>query len=264
MANPGPKAYQPLKDQEYDNDLEAIPGQGPGLSAKSPWKHHKIQLAIATPWLMLIILLISIQIKSLPLCRNQSAQILYSPAQDEIEYKTTRFTQGFENDKSSLQGPPTKERDREWESLYEFGLLAISKNEAALLPNRTGRIANTEDKYFVELDVFHQLHCLNMIRMSRYPEYYRNLHTSEADEILTYFDSEHIEHCIDTIRQSLMCQTDITPLVYQWDNNKERMRIHGDVIHSCRNFDRIREWAKEKSFMSQGLKLDLTQNLMDD
>ncbi len=100
--------------------------------------------------------------------------------------------------------------------------------------------------------------------MSRHPEYYRQQHTPEADEILSYFEDTHIEHCIDTIRQSIMCHSDITPLVYQWDEERERMRIHGNVIHSCRNFDLIREWSKERSIAKLHLKLDMSQNLMDD
>ena len=61
-----------------------------------------------------------------------------------------------------------------------------------------------------------------------------------------------------------MCHADITPLVYQWDNDKEKMRIHGNVVHSCRNFDKIRDWAQENSIARLGLELDMTQNLMDD
>jgi hypothetical protein len=100
--------------------------------------------------------------------------------------------------------------------------------------------------------------------MSRHPEYYQAQHTPAADQILTYFEDEHIEHCIDTIRQSIMCHADITPLVYQWDDGQKKMRIHGDVVHSCRDFDKIRDWSKEHSLMSQHLKLNMTQNLDDD
>ncbi|KAH8901283.1 hypothetical protein GQ53DRAFT_607631, partial [Thozetella sp. PMI_491] len=170
-----------------------------------------------------------------------------APAQSVVEYKPTRFTQGFEDDKSPLQGPPNEMRDRAWQDLYGFGILGVSREEAALMPNRTGRLAGTTDKYFAELDVFHQLHCLNILRMSRYPEHYRQQNTPEANEILSYFDDEHIEHCIDTIRQSIMCHSDITPLVYQWDETQKRMRIHGNVVHSCRDFDSIRDWSRERS-----------------
>jgi hypothetical protein len=43
---------------------------------------------------------------------------------------------------------------------------------AAQLPNRTTRIPGDDDGYVVGLDVLHQLHCLNMLRKSLYPDRY--------------------------------------------------------------------------------------------
>ena len=55
---------------------------------------------------------------------------------------------------------------------------------------------------------------------------------------------EHIDHCIDSVRQSLMCSADITPLPFQWVEQDERAKEVARVLHTCRAFDPIREWAK--------------------
>jgi hypothetical protein len=38
--------------------------------------------------------------------------------------------------------------------------MKIPKSEAALLPNKTYPIKNEPGYYIIQLDVFHQLHCL--------------------------------------------------------------------------------------------------------
>ena len=54
----------------------------------------------------------------------------------------------------------------------EVGITRIDGAMAAQLPNRTTRIPGDEDGYVVGLDVFHQLHCVNMLRKSLYPDRY--------------------------------------------------------------------------------------------
>lgn len=54
---------------------------------------------------------------------------------------------------------------------------------------------------------------------------------------------EHIDHCIDSIRQSLMCSGDVTPLPFVWSENHQRTLEVARVIHTCRNFEKVREWG---------------------
>ena len=52
------------------------------------------------------------------------------------------------------------------------GLSQISKEEAARLRISTTPIPGHEDLYIIQLDVFHQLHCLNSIRMAMWPDHF--------------------------------------------------------------------------------------------
>jgi hypothetical protein len=52
------------------------------------------------------------------------------------------------------------------------GISQISKESASKLPNATAPLGANIDQHIVALDVFHQLHCLNMIRKSLHPDYY--------------------------------------------------------------------------------------------
>jgi hypothetical protein len=54
----------------------------------------------------------------------------------------------------------------------DIGISRFDKEAAEKLPNRTTLIPGDEDYYIVGLDVMHQLHCLNRLRKTLYPDRY--------------------------------------------------------------------------------------------
>ncbi|ESK95529.1 hypothetical protein Moror_12715 [Moniliophthora roreri MCA 2997] len=164
-------------------------------------------------------------------------QALYSPAQDAVEYVTVKFHSAFGDDIPIYDQEPSKEVDAAWLSLYEYAYNQVPRDQAALMPNKTYPVLDTDGQYMIALDVFHQLHCLNEMRKAMYPEYYpvtpEGIHTP------------HMRHCISSLRQSLMCSSDITPIVWQWSERSKAAKERSDVVHTCRNFDKIRDWAHD-------------------
>ncbi|KAL2067815.1 hypothetical protein VTL71DRAFT_15911 [Oculimacula yallundae] len=64
----------------------------------------------------------------------------------------------------------------------------------------------------VTLTVFHQLHCLDGIRQN-YWHLYRTLQTDaedHQDQAKMHISHAHVRHCIDLLRQTLMCNADTT------------------------------------------------------
>jgi hypothetical protein len=55
----------------------------------------------------------------------------------------------------------------------------------------------------------------------------------------------HIAHCIENMRQSFMCTADISTVVWQWEDSSQTTKGYLNVPHTCRNFDRLQDWAKE-------------------
>ncbi|KAL1615087.1 hypothetical protein SLS56_011941 [Neofusicoccum ribis] len=162
-------------------------------------------------------------------------QLLYSPAQDSIEYRLDTFTQGFGDGVTEYHGPPSEEMDKRWAELWHFSVgEAITKNEAKHLANATSRLGPKHPElYWIKLD--------NALRMSVWSEYY-------ADEYYAaILERDHLAHCIDSLRQSIMCHSDITPLILQWDETLQKSRHRANVPHTCRDFDKIRDWALTRS-----------------
>ncbi|KAJ6531180.1 hypothetical protein B0H19DRAFT_1082138 [Mycena capillaripes] len=168
-----------------------------------------------------------------------SAKIFQAPAQAVAEEIIRVYPIGFGNEISEFQGPPSPPVDRAWDDLYQHvavdGISRIPKSEAVLLPNRTSPIPGDPGFYIAELDVFHQLHCLNTIRKALHPSYYPDWDISKGG-----YPQDHISHCIEWIRHSIMCHSDTSVVV---------------------NFDSIQEWSRKNSLTGE---MDLTVHLPDE
>lgn len=42
-----------------------------------------------------------------------------------------------------------------------------------------------------------------------------------------------------------MCASDISVITWQWNDRAKKALGHGDVLHTCRSFEKIKEWAAE-------------------
>jgi hypothetical protein len=152
------------------------------------------------PWMLNCILLLSIIMITLgkktyhckPSPDDQGG--LYSPAENAVEYTPLVFKLGTGHSVSAYQGFPTDEVDRLWEDLYKDGaFLHIDEEAGNRLLNQSVRVPviGYENDFLVGLDVFHQLHCLNQIRMAFYPRRY-NTSMVNPDGTVKYIQWLHI------------------------------------------------------------------------
>ncbi len=110
---------------------------------------------------------------------------------------------------------------------------------AAKLPNATSPLHHDPTKFIVELDVFHQLHCLNALRKLVYPEVFKVNLTADSMEIT------HLEHCYDQLRQALECASDISTIYWEWSDVNKKMLGNLRTTHMCKDFGKIQNWAKQ-------------------
>ncbi|KAF7358287.1 hypothetical protein MVEN_00878000 [Mycena venus] len=108
------------------------------------------------------------------------------------------------------------------------------------MPNRTWPLQREPGDYMFALDVFHQLHCLDVLRQQVHAGYN-----------YTLIPISHVRHCIGAIRQALMCSADISTVVWQRSEERQLAKQRDDIVHVCRDFDRIREWASMHTFVAQ-------------
>lgn len=77
----------------------------------------------------------------------------------------------------------------------------------------------------------------------------------------TEVDAFHnrMDHCIDSVRQSLMCSADVSTIHWIWDDIDGIYKADPRTIHMCRNFDAIRDWA----FARRARPIDMTIHVPD-
>ncbi|KAF7983125.1 hypothetical protein HWV62_24087 [Athelia sp. TMB] len=253
-------ALLPQEDVEIAAEKDAIPSH----QARSPSKLiNSLWGALLASSVFLNVFLIwsvrgRVQHAATASCPDES----YSPAWDAVEYEQRLFSKATAVP-LPWQGAPSDEVDAAWEDLIDsqgtkVGLTKIPKADAAKMLNHTVAVPGDEGSFATTLDVFHQLHCLNLIRKALHPDYYADhlaMHNSGAQGF------NHVGHCITAIRESLMCSADITPTVFKWEETEHRTFPRLDVMHTCRNFDKIRDWAKERHLEDFDLEVHVADDL---
>ena len=192
------EACIPLTGEEYQPNLESLT------------IHNSQRFSIKQIWLWISLALNAVFLAAVIWQYHQHRvhqspfppypDLVYSPAQHLIEYEQVDFVDGLRfldgKPRSVYLGPPTEEGDAAWDELYDIGGISqIPASEAAKLSEPTAKVLDEPGSYFVGLDVFHQLHCLNWVRKALRPERYglgmedftkeqreeHFLHTGESD-----------------------------------------------------------------------------------
>lgn len=115
----------------------------------------------------------------------------------------------------------------------ESKLSALNKTNAGLYTHAAPQYGGGVLGY---LHVFHELHCLNLIRQYTYRDSYdySNVTAFRAPSEIV---RGHIDHCIERLRKQLMCTADVTPLVFINDARRPTgMKPDFNIKRKCRNF----------------------------
>ncbi|KAH6662835.1 hypothetical protein B0J14DRAFT_452874, partial [Halenospora varia] len=149
------------------------------------------------------------------------------------------------------RGRPGPEVDAAWERIAHIGMHALTKKEVELIQKNATEAAKTQpswgygpDTYMAEIDVFHQLHCLNSLRKTNILNYDYYWGSKYGYEPPVMFES-HIDHCIDILRQSLMCHSDVEVATYNWRKTQHNPFPDLGVQKVCRDFDALMKWQEE-------------------
>ncbi|KAJ7139730.1 hypothetical protein C8R44DRAFT_867842 [Mycena epipterygia] len=242
-------SYRPLRDLESPSSVTFL-----------DFSHKLVPLRLFL--LVLVVSLISVPLNLVTLYVwfysagpfDPYPQTLYSPAQDALEYKTVKFHSGFGPDLPIYDQHPSDEVDKAWEGLYEFAYSKIPRNQAVRLVNKTYPILGEPTTYMLALDVFHELHCLDEIRKAMFPDYYPQSTTEGVN-------TSHMRHCLSSLRQSIMCTSDISTIVWQWSEKSQAAKERSDILHTCRDFTKLQAWSREHF---AGAMQDMTIYIPDD
>jgi len=132
---------------------------------------------------------------------------------------------------------PKVEANKLWADLFPKGQGLVTVNSEwaksnSLPKSIEDRHDPSQSVYFVA--VFHQLHCLSVVRAALF-------HYHEHKEQTVEWS--HMIHCVDSIRQALMCSADDT-LLYSNDS-----QTYGDgQLHVCRDWRALVKWTEDNKY----------------
>jgi hypothetical protein len=183
-------------------------------------------------------------------CTSDQLEMAWSPILAAVPVRSIKYNETFgfpSTYLSKFQGEPNKQVDEAWERFTRHpmldgrsGRLGVPFSDISRLPKAADEewlasvVKLDEDKYMANLEVFHTAHCLNMLRKMIYPEYYKPYGAAERG---------HLEHCVETIRQSLMCNSGTGLVTFHWVRGIEEPYSDYNTYHQCRDPDAVLEWA---------------------
>ncbi|KAH0422891.1 hypothetical protein CcaCcLH18_12543 [Colletotrichum camelliae] len=243
--------YEAIEDLEADKV-----GDNSSIAPRTPywaWMQRlrdPIVLAVVCQSLIIVVLCTRLITGKKPddlQCARQLSP--YSPYIESGDMEFVEYTeQNHLMQPSPYRGKPTREVEEAWIRLWrvppirfpEDKLAALSKAPAEKYEHVPQELGGGVKGF---LNVFHQLHCLNLVRQYTYRnDYdYSNVTAFRAPEELV---RGHIDHCIETIRKSLMCTADVTPVVFEKDSSRASgSKSDFNLRRKCRNFDKIQDWT---------------------
>ncbi|KAH8432921.1 oxidase ustYa family protein [Aspergillus melleus] len=190
------------------------------------------------------------------LCSHHVSQ--YSPLFNDVDikYHVEEFNGEFINQNIYRQDA-SPEVDAAWEALgTDYRPLRVPPEDGEKSGISSDHVKINDEYgggYPANLEGLHHLHCLNLLRKSLYYNYDYYHERGEgafvnADHVVRI----HVSHCLDILRQQLMCTIDTGVLGRVWVFPDEPTPfVDFNTKHKCKNFDAIRQWAEDNQLPEQ-------------
>lgn len=177
-----------------------------------------------------------------------------SPILDQIhvELSTIRRNGSLlpDHPTSVYRQDPSHEVDMAWHKLGNINPIPISAQDVRNIGYDPSIVAKWpevyglgEDAYVARLDVFHEIHCLDMLRREVHFEHYYPQWPNGAPPD----HKVHISHCIYALLQSLTCSANTDPFIHYWVDVGDEPYPDFSINRKCRSFDAILDWQEKNS-----------------
>ncbi|TGO64394.1 hypothetical protein BCON_0007g00440 [Botryotinia convoluta] len=210
-------------------------------------------------WFLLLVLSVFVvfsngDLRSLNIKRLITQTSSYSPILKDLDPGLQEFRfNGSIRWPSPYRGPPSKEIDAAWNRISivrpldldilkeDFHTIGVNPDTAATnAPEHGGG-------YFMVPEFTHQLHCVNLLRKASYFKYdYYKIHDPDFGDKEETF-KVHLDHCVEMLRQFVMCHADVTIVTAHWIEQRSRPWPDFNTKHVCRDFEKVLDWTNRHS-----------------
>lgn len=199
------------------------------------WMGHGISLVI------LIVLLFRDPLSShiLPTPDSPARPTIYTRASEALgdQSHSTVFQNSFWQE-SPYKGPPTSEVIAKWHHLTRPGPLNITAEEMTRLGQSLDAVQyfpGFRGGYLAYLESAHQLHCLEALWENHHYANHAHLFPDLTEKLRMPPDimKSHYEHCVDVIRNQLMCTADSQLVTFRWVEGVHGPYPYFNTKHQC-------------------------------
>ncbi|KAI9641396.1 hypothetical protein NHQ30_010198 [Ciborinia camelliae] len=172
-----------------------------------------------------------------------------SPAAKAVEYQRVKFNNTMGTGSPYVgYGPDV---DKAWSAIsYDIGdqMILPDQLDNISMPKTHLKVKDPKtgvEGYRVGLEVFHQLHCINLLRQVTYRDWYEDI-SGEFKEGQKGLQM-HTDHCLEILRMNVQCNADIGVFTLYMIEDDPLPWPELNSWHVCRNFNAIVDWATNNS-----------------
>ncbi|KAI0014797.1 hypothetical protein F4780DRAFT_766845 [Xylariomycetidae sp. FL0641] len=139
-------------------------------------------------------------------------------------------------------GDPSPELDQAWHELLKDTTIRVSEQDLEFY-NVTSLPLADGSGYASELFLTHELHCLKKIRQYIYKDVY-------FDDVRGFARNElkrHIDHCIETLRQGILCRGDVSLGTYTYLRGSSDVTARSWGPHQCVDAEALLTWSRGRA-----------------
>ncbi|GAW21839.1 hypothetical protein ANO14919_113650 [Xylariales sp. No.14919] len=173
----------------------------------------------------------------------------------EMQMNSTLFTPSRHSQyRDTLK--PSKDVDSAWEALEwvrtfpitEQDVVAIGKDPrtAVKFPPDYGFGDNA---YVAQLDIFHQLHCLNALRLIAWGQFKQE--DKAANRPFSDLHWHHVAHCTEVLRENLMCSANLDVVTFNWKETQNVPFPDFNLNKKCTDAETLIEWQEENALSAE-------------
>lgn len=195
-----------------------------------------------------LVLIMFYSLAAIAFVRSQRQLCARSPnAMTDLQllYKPTLFTPSQD---SPFTGEPSPESDHAWHDLMENMTIRVSREE--LEAGDQTSVALPEGGFMAWLGVFHELHCVKMLREWKYRDHY---HPNLTEEEVSHKEI-HADHCLEMLRSASMCHTDLSLTTFKWDRPNKPMLDTKRPIHMCADWQTLMSSMRHRLVTSEEVR----------
>jgi hypothetical protein len=100
----------------------------------------------------------------------------------------------------------------------------------------TVRNNDNRDQHIGLINVFHEIHCLNVIRQNLHRDYYY------PEGIQSPYHWIHLYHCLNVVLQALQCSANVDIVTYNYQELMPGPVFDFSINRICRDFDALWKW----------------------